>query len=134
AAVQTAAHTAEAARNAAATRAAAQASHQYAVARLAEAQATVAASTGMQRLTAVTAALIPAQRQLTAATAAMAAANRAAYAPLLGLLGGPARLAVTVGLTAAAFIGMGGSAKDAALDVDELAASIGDLTQKQLEL
>ena len=134
AAVQTAAHTAEAVRNAAATRAAAQASHQYAVAKLAEAQATVAASTGMQRLTAVTALLIPAQRQLTASSVALAAASRTAYLPLLGMLGGPVGLAATVGLTAAAFLTMGGNATAATPSIEELSTSIDKLTRAQLAL
>lgn len=85
---------------AAASRNGAIATEMYAKARLAEAQATVASATGMQRLTLVQTTLTPAQRQLEAATKAVAVANRGLGASMLGLVGGPVgalTLAVTVG-------------------------------------
>lgn len=88
---------------------AADAQRLFAQAQLQQAQASVAAATGLQRLTLVQTQLIPKQAALTASTEALAIAQgNLAQATirggLLAALGGPAGLAVLAGTAAASFL------------------------------
>lgn len=74
-----------------------------------------------------------AHRLATQRLAVAQAATRGAGRALLGLLGGPVGLAITAGLTAAAFIDWGDSAKTAADGTDWLKKSTEGLTKAQLE-
>lgn len=108
--------------------------------RLAQAQsaqtaATLAQATALRGLGAM-------QSQITAATVAHEAATRrltaaqAAYTgigrTMLGILGGPAGIAVAAGLAAAAFVDFGSSAQAASVDLDRLARSLEDLNSAQI--
>lgn len=99
------------------------AEHEVAKARamLASAQAAVAASTGMARLTAVQNLLVPAQQRLAAAQAAANAAMNAGgvaarvFSSALGLVGGPLGLILTLlSAGAAAWVIWGNNAESAA--------------------
>ena len=115
--------------------AAAEAQAIYARSLLAGAEAAVAASTGMARLSLVQSELIPKQIAATAATNSLTAAQErlskaaaiGSVRGLLGLLGGPVGLALTLGLTATAFLAMSSGA-------DQTKASIIDLKQPIAEL
>lgn len=80
----------------------------YAQAQLQQAEASVAAATGLQRLSLVQTQLLPKQAALTASTEALAIAQanltRAATGGLLTALGGPMGLALLVGTAAASFL------------------------------
>jgi len=67
-----------------------------------------------------------------AAAGGMAVMGRVAQVAL-GVLGGPAGLLVTAGLTAAAFLTMGRDARTAATDVDALTESLDTYNRRQLE-
>lgn len=67
-----------------------------------------------------------------AAAGGMAVMGRAAQLAL-GVLGGPAGLLITTGLTAAAFLAMGRDARTAATDVDALTESLDTYNRRQLE-
>ncbi|AQS50563.1 hypothetical protein PAEH1_01545 [Paenalcaligenes hominis] len=120
---------------AAASRNSAIATEIYAKARLAEAQATVASATGMQRLTLVQTALIPAQRQLEAATKAVTVANRGLGASLLGLVGGPiGGITLAAGLAATAFLALRDSTEESKFSFDTLGESLDETIKKFREL
>ncbi|MBF8660868.1 phage tail tape measure protein [Pseudomonas putida] len=80
----------------------------YAQAQLQQAEASVAAATGLQRLSLVQTQLLPKQAALTASTEALAIAQanltRAATGGLLTALGGPMGLALLAGTAAASFL------------------------------
>lgn len=80
----------------------------YAQAQLQQAEAAVAAATGLQRLSLVQTQLLPKQAALTASTEALAVAQtnltRAATGGLLAALGGPMGLALLAGTAAASFL------------------------------
>ena len=80
----------------------------YAQAQLQQAEASVAAATGLQRLSLVQTQLLPKQAALTASTEALAIAQanltRAATGGLLSALGGPMGLALLAGTAAASFL------------------------------
>lgn len=127
--------------SAVATRNATAASVDFARAKLAEAQATVAATAGFGRLAVVQQTLIPAQRALAAATDAHAVSMRSASVAGLALtaIGGPlglVTLALTAGVTAWSLWGRGADdAKQSALNmkdpIDKLVESFGNLSTSQ---
>ena len=104
----------------------------YAKAQLAAAQATVAAATGMKRLSLVQSELVPKQVAVTAAINAQAIAqnnlNKAmaltSGRALLGILGGPAGLAITAATVGASFYLMRDGAADATVSMDSLSLSV----------
>lgn len=79
---------------------------------------------------AATAKLTAAKTRLTAAQAAVAVGGRS----LLGVLGGPVGVAITAAGVAASFLALGGNAKAATVDLDNLSTSMSKLSEKQLEL
>lgn len=81
----------------AASRSSAAAAHSLAVARVAEAKATLAAATSEREKLFATSVLANAERQLAASSTALSIANRSLYTSLLGLVGGPMG-ALTLGL------------------------------------
>ncbi|MBM1195539.1 tape measure protein [Pseudomonas weihenstephanensis] len=104
----------------------------YAKAQLAAAQATVAAATGMKRLSLVQSELVPKQVAVTAAINAQTIAqnnlNKAmaltSGRALLGILGGPAGLAITAATVGASFYLMRDGAADATVSMDSLSLSV----------
>lgn len=108
--------------------------------RLAQAQsvqtaATLAQATALRglgatqaQITAATVAHEAATRRLTAAQAAYTGIGRT----MLGILGGPAGIAVAAGLAAAAFVDFGSSAQAASVDLNQLTRSLDDLNSAQI--
>lgn len=94
--------------NAQAAMRAAEAQRIYAQAQLQQAEATVVATTGLQRLSIVKSELIPKQAALKASTDALAIAQanltRAATGGLLAAMGGPMGIAMLAGTAAASFL------------------------------
>lgn len=113
----------------------------YAKAQLAATQASVAAATGMKRLSLVQAELIPRQVAATAAINAQAIAqnnlNKATALTsgraLLGVLGGPTGLAITAATVAASFYMMRDGATDAGVSMDNLSLSVEEYGRKWSE-
>ncbi|WP_054913353.1 phage tail tape measure protein [Pseudomonas sp. NBRC 111127] len=95
-------------RNAQAALSGAEAQRIYAQAQVRQAEASVAAATGLNRLSLVQTQLLPKQAALTASTEALAIAQanltRAATGGLLTALGGPMGLAILAGTAAASFL------------------------------
>ena len=95
-------------RNAQAALSGAEAQRIYAQAQVRQAEASVAAATGLNRLSLVQTQLLPKQAALTASTEALALAQanltRAATGGLLTALGGPMGLAILAGTAAASFL------------------------------
>ena len=110
----------------------------YAKAQLAAAQAAVAGATGMKRLSLVQSELIPKQIAATAAINAQTIAqnnlNKAmaltSGRALLGLLGGPAGLAITAATVAASFYLIRDGADDATVSMDSLSLSVEEYGKK----
>lgn len=97
----------------------------YAQAQVQQAEASVAAATGLQRLSLVQTQLLPKQAALTASTEALTIAHanltRAATGGLLAALGGPMGLAILAGTAAASFLLLRDNS-------DSLEKKLGDLT------
>lgn len=114
----------------------------YARSLLAGAEAAVAASVGMARLSLVQSELIPKQVAARVATDALTAAQErldkaakiGSMRGLLGLLGGPVGLAVTLGLTATAFLAMGSGADKAGVSIDDLQKPVSQLREEFAKL
>ncbi len=113
----------------------------YTKAQLAAAQASVAGATGMKRLSLVQSELIPRQVAATAAINAQAVAqnnlNKAmaltSGRALLGVLGGPAGMAITAATVAASFYMMRDGANDAGVSMDSLSLSVEEYGRKWSE-
>ena len=116
----------------------AEAQRLYAQAQLQQAQASVAAASGLQRLSLVQTQLLPKQAALKASTDALAIAQvnltRAATGGLLGVLGGPAGLALLAGTAAASFLLLGDSADKAGVSLDDLHKPVAQLREEFAKL
>jgi len=108
----------------------AQAQLAQARATMAQITATNAADVSTRKLTAAKIGLEAAEKRLTAAQAAQVTVGRS----LLGIMGGPVGLVVSLGLAAGAMYAVSGSAKSASVDVDSLTDSMDSLNRAQLEL
>lgn len=136
AAVATAAKTAATVRSAAAEVALAQAEAAQTAVALAKIRALSAMSANTAQVTAATLAYEAATKRLAAAQVAQTAAGAAMGGALRGLvafLTGPAGIAIAAGIAAASIFSLGDNASKAVPKVDELTASISELTKAQLE-
>lgn len=136
AAIATAAKTAAAMKSAAAEVALAQAEAAQTAVALAKIRALSAVTANTTQVTAATLAYEAATKRLAAAQAAQTAAGAAMGGALRGLLAfltGPAGIAIAAGIAAASIFSLGDNASKAVPKVDELTASIGELTKAQLE-
>jgi tape measure domain-containing protein len=136
AAAATAAKTAVSVRAAAAETALAQAEAAQTAVALAKIRALSAVTANTTQVTAATLAYEAAVKRLAAAQAAQVAAGAAMGGALRGLLGfltGPAGIAIAAGIAAASIFAFGDSASKAIPKVEDLTASIGELTKAQLE-
>ncbi|OCT30123.1 phage tail tape measure protein [Pseudomonas putida] len=110
----------------------------YAQAQVQQAQTSVAAANGLQRLSLVQTQLLPKQAALKASTDALAIAQanltRAATGGLLAALGGPAGLALLAGTAAASFLLLGDSADKAGVSLDEMHKPIAQLREEFAKL
>lgn len=106
----------------------------YAQAQLQQAEASVAAATGLQRLNLVQTQLIPKQAALTASTEALTIAQanltRAATGGLLAALGGPMGLALLAGTAAASFLLLSDNAEQASVSLDDLHKPVAQLREE----
>lgn len=106
----------------------------YAQAQLQQAQASVAAATGLQRLSLVQTQLIPKQAALKASTDALAIAQanlaRATTGGLLAALGGPMGLALLAGSAAASFLLLSDNADKAGVSLDDLHKPVQQLREE----
>lgn len=136
AAVATAAKTAATMKSAAAEVALAQAEAAQTAAALAKVRALAAVTANTAQVTAATVAYEAAIKRLAAAQVAQTAAGAAMGGALRGLIAfmtGPAGIAIAAGIAAASIFTFGSKASEAIPKVDELTASIGELTKAQLE-
>ncbi len=107
-----------------------QASRVHAQILLAEAEASVAAASGMSRLTVVTNTLIPAQQRLATATAAVTAAQTVTISKVgvlskaMTFLGGPVGVVITAAIAISAFASLLDTTAESA---DKLATKVGEL-------
>jgi len=110
----------------------------YAQAQLQQAEASVAAATGLQRLSLVQTQLLPKQAALTASTEALAIAQanltRAATGGLLTALGGPMGLAILAGTAAASFLLLRDNADQASVSLDDLHKPVSQLREEFAKL
>ncbi|MBS6036509.1 MULTISPECIES: phage tail tape measure protein [Pseudomonas] len=110
----------------------------FAQAQVQQAQASVAAATGLQRLSLVQTQLLPMQAALKASTDALAIAQgnltRAATGGLLAALGGPAGLALLAGTAAASFLLLGDSADKAGVSLDDMHKPVAQLRDEFAKL
>lgn len=110
----------------------------YAQAQLQQAEASVAAATGLQRLSLVQTQLLPKQAALTASTEALAIAQanltRAATGGLLSALGGPMGLAILAGTAAASFLLLRDNADQASVSLDDLHKPVSQLREEFAKL
>ncbi|MBA6119415.1 phage tail tape measure protein [Pseudomonas putida] len=110
----------------------------FAQAQVQQAQASVAAATGLQRLSLVQTQLLPKQAALKASTDALAIAQgnltRAATGGLLAALGGPAGLALLAGTAAASFLLLGDSADKAGVSLDDMHKPVAQLREEFAKL
>lgn len=110
----------------------------YAQAQVQQAEASVAAATGLQRLNLVQTQLLPKQAALTASTEALAIAQanltRAATGGLLSALGGPMGLALLAGTAAASFLLLSDNADQAGVSLDELHKPVAQLREEFAKL
>lgn len=110
----------------------------YAQAQLQQAQASVAAATGLQRLSLVQTQLIPKQAALKASTDALAIAQanlaRATTGGLLAALGGPMGLALLAGSAAASFLLLSDNAVKAGVSLDDLHKPVQQLREEFVKL
>lgn len=124
--------------NAQAALRAADAQRIYAQAQVQQALASVAAATGLQRLTLVQTQLIPRQAALKASTDALAIAQtnlvRASTGGLLAALGGPMGLAFMAGTAAASFLLLRDNADKAGVSLDELQKPVAQLREEFAKL
>ncbi len=120
--------------NAQAALRAADAQRLYAQAQLQQAEASVAAATGLQRLSLVQSELIPKQAALKASTDALAIAQanltRAATGGLLGALGGPLGLALMAGTAAASFLLLSDNTDKAGVSLEELKRPLSEVREE----
>lgn len=136
AAVATAAKTAASVRSAAAEVALAQAEAAQTAMALAKVRALSAVTANTTQVTAATLAYEAATKRLAAAQAAQTAAGAVMGGALRGLvafLTGPAGIAIAAGIAAASIFSLGDNASKAVPKVEDLTASIGELTKAQLE-
>ncbi|ROQ49096.1 tape measure protein [Pseudomonas putida] len=124
--------------NARAALRAADAQRIYAQAQLQQAQASVAATSGLQRLSLVQTQLIPRQAALKASTDALAVAQanltRVATGGLLAALGGPMGLALLAGTAAASFLLLRDNADKAGVSLDDLHKPVAQLREEFAKL
>lgn len=110
----------------------------YAQAQLQQAEASVAAATGLQRLSLVQTQLLPKQAALTASTEALAIAQanltRAATGGLLSALGGPMGLAILAGTAAASFLLLRDNADKAGVSLEDLQKPVSQLREEFAKL
>jgi len=110
----------------------------YAQAQLQQAQASVAAATGLQRLSLVQSSLIPKQAALTASTETLAVAQanlaRVSSVGLMAALGGPMGLALLAGTAAASFLLLSDNADQAAVSLDDLHKPVAQLREEFAKL
>ncbi|MFS0827592.1 phage tail tape measure protein [Pseudomonas phoenicis] len=120
--------------NAQAALRAAEAQQLYAQAQVRQAEASVAAATGLRRLTIVQNELLPNQAALRASTDALAIAQanlaRAATGGLLSVLGGPMGLALLAGTVAASFLLMSNNADAAAISLEDMHKPVQQLREE----
>lgn len=110
----------------------------YAQAQVQQAEASVAAATGLQRLNLVQTQLLPKQAALTASTEALTIAQanltRAATGGLLSALGGPMGLALLAGTAAASFLLLSDNADQAGVSLDDLRKPVAQLREEFAKL
>lgn len=110
----------------------------YAQAQLQQAQASVAAASGLQRLSLVQSSLIPKQAALTASTETLAVAQanlaRVSSVGLMAALGGPMGLALLAGTAAASFLLLSDNADHAAVSLDDLHKPVAQLREEFAKL
>ncbi|MCE1102202.1 phage tail tape measure protein [Pseudomonas asiatica] len=110
----------------------------YAQAQVQQAEASVAAATGLQRLSLVQTQLLPKQAALTASTEALTIAQanltRAATGGLLTALGGPMGLAILAGTAAASFLLLRDNADQAGVSLDDLHKPVSQLREEFAKL
>lgn len=110
----------------------------YAQAQVQQAEASVAAATGLQRLNLVQTQLLPKQAALTASTEALTIAQanltRAATGGLLSALGGPMGLALLAGTAAASFLLLSDNADQAGISLDDLHKPVAQLREEFAKL
>ncbi|MBH3456737.1 phage tail tape measure protein [Pseudomonas monteilii] len=110
----------------------------YAQAQVQQAEASVAAATGLQRLNLVQTQLLPKQAALTASTEALTIAQanltRAATGGLLSALGGPMGLALLAGTAAASFLLLSDNADQAGVSLDDLHKPVAQLREEFAKL
>ncbi|MBI6917659.1 phage tail tape measure protein [Pseudomonas monteilii] len=110
----------------------------YAQAQVQQAEASVAAATGLQRLNLVQTQLLPKQAALTASTEALSIAQanltRAATGGLLSALGGPMGLALLAGTAAASFLLLSDNADQAGVSLDDLHKPVAQLREEFAKL
>ncbi|MFZ5935018.1 phage tail tape measure protein [Pseudomonas sp. HS6-2] len=110
----------------------------YAQAQVQQAEASVAAATGLQRLSLVQTQLLPKQAALTASTEALTIAQanltRAATGGLLTALGGPVGLAILAGTAAASFLLLRDNADQAGVSLDDLHKPVSQLREEFAKL
>ncbi|WP_372030069.1 phage tail tape measure protein [Pseudomonas kurunegalensis] len=110
----------------------------YAQAQVQQAEASVAAATGLQRLNLVQTQLLPKQAALTASTEALTIAQanltRAATGGLLSALGGPMGLALLAGTAAASFLLLSDNADQAGVSLDDLYKPVAQLREEFAKL
>lgn len=124
--------------NAQAALRAADAQRIYAQAQLQQAQASVAAASGLQRLSLVQSLLIPKQAALKASTDTLAIAQanlaRVTSVGLMAALGGPMGLALLAGTAAASFLLLSDNADQAAVSLDDLHKPVAQLREEFAKL
>ncbi|MBH3395803.1 phage tail tape measure protein [Pseudomonas monteilii] len=110
----------------------------YAQAQVQQAEASVAAAIGLQRLNLVQTQLLPKQAALTASTEALTIAQanltRAATGGLLSALGGPMGLALLAGTAAASFLLLSDNADQAGVSLDDLHKPVAQLREEFAKL
>lgn len=110
----------------------------YAQAQVQQAEASVVAATGLQRLNLVQTQLLPKQAALTASTEALTIAQanltRAATGGLLSALGGPMGLALLAGTAAASFLLLSDNADQARVSLDDLHKPVAQLREEFAKL
>lgn len=125
-------------RNAQAALSGAEAQRIYAQAQVQQAEASVAAATGLQRLSLVQTQLLPKQAALTASSEALSIAQanltRAATGGLLTALGGPMGLAILAGTAAASFLLLRDNADQAGVSLDDLHKPVSQLREEFAKL
>jgi len=118
---------------------AAEAQRIYAQAQVLQAEASIAAVTGLKRLSLVQAELIPRQAALKASTDALAItqtnlASTSIRGGLMAVLGGPMGLAMLVGTAAASLLLLRDNADEAAVSLDELKKPVSQLREEFAKL